>query len=81
MKFPYLRALGPEDGWYRVGPLARVDNCDFIPTPLADAERRGSARSIDGSATHATLAYHWTRMIEMLHAAEAIRDLLPTPIC
>ena len=40
MKFPYIRALGPEDGWYKVGPLARVQNCDFIPTPLAEAERR-----------------------------------------
>ncbi len=39
MKFPFLRALGPEDGWYRVGPLARINNCDFIPTPLAEAER------------------------------------------
>jgi len=26
--------------------------------------------------THAPLAYHWTRMIEMLHAAETIKDLL-----
>jgi NAD-reducing hydrogenase large subunit len=25
---------------------------------------------------HAPLAYHWTRMIEMLHAAEVIKDLL-----
>jgi NAD-reducing hydrogenase large subunit len=32
--------LGPQNGWYKVGPLARVQNCDSIPTPLADAERR-----------------------------------------
>ena len=25
---------------------------------------------------HAPLAYHWTRMIEMLHAAEVIKELL-----
>ena len=30
MKFPYLTALGKDDGWYRVGPLARVNNCDYI---------------------------------------------------
>jgi NAD-reducing hydrogenase large subunit len=27
----------------------------------------------------ASLAYHWARMIELLHAAEAIRDLLLDP--
>jgi coenzyme F420-reducing hydrogenase alpha subunit len=43
MKFPYLRSLGATDGWYRVGPLARVQNCDFIPTPLAERERASSS--------------------------------------
>ena len=32
MKFPHIRSLGPEHGWYRVGPLARVQICDFIPS-------------------------------------------------
>ncbi len=76
MKFPYLKAFGPDDGWYRVGPLTRVTRCDFIPTPLADRERRGLLAFDDGSATIATLGFHWARMIEMLHAAEAIKDLL-----
>jgi NAD-reducing hydrogenase large subunit len=40
MKFPFFTALGKENGWYKVGPLARVQNCDQIPTPLAEAERR-----------------------------------------
>ena len=38
MKFPYLKQLGPEKGWYRVGPLARLNVADFIPTPLAQKE-------------------------------------------
>jgi NAD-reducing hydrogenase large subunit len=76
MKFPFLRALGPEQGWYRVGPLTRVTQCDFIPTPLADRERQEFMAFDGGSATGATLAYHWARMIEMLHAAEAIKELL-----
>jgi NAD-reducing hydrogenase large subunit len=76
MKFPFLRALGPENGWYRVGPLTRVTQCDFIPTPFADHERRDFLAYDGGSATGATLAYHWARMIEMLHAAEAIKELL-----
>ncbi|MBI4742199.1 MAG: Ni/Fe hydrogenase subunit alpha [Betaproteobacteria bacterium] len=76
MKFPFLAALGSQDGWYKVGPLARVQNCDFIPTPLAEAERREFIDYGKGALIHAPLAYHWARMIEMLHAAETIKDLL-----
>jgi NAD-reducing hydrogenase large subunit len=76
MKFPYLRALGPDTGWYRVGPLARVQNCDQIPTPLADAERRAFVDFAGSEPLHATLGYHWARMIEMLFAAEEIKILL-----
>lgn len=79
MKFPFLRALGPEAGWYRVGPLTRVTQCDFIPTPLADAARRDFIAFDGGSATGATLGFHWARMIEMLHAAEMIEQLLHDP--
>ena len=79
MKFPYLRDLGPDIGWYKVGPLARVQNCDFIPSPLAEAERQAFIAHGAGRPVHATLAYHWARMIEMLHAAEVIRDLLDEP--
>jgi len=76
MKFPFLRSLGPEAGWYKVGPLARVQNCDRIDTPLADAARREFIDFGGGRPVHAPLAYHWTRMIEMLFAAELIKDLL-----
>ena len=76
MKFPFLRALGPDEGWYRVGPLTRVTNCDFIATPFADTEREEFIACDGGSAAGATLGYHWARMIEMLHAAESIKDLL-----
>ncbi|MEN3373224.1 Ni/Fe hydrogenase subunit alpha [Dechloromonas sp. ZS-1] len=76
MKFPFLRALGPADGWYKVGPLARIQNCDAIPTPLAERERRAFVDDAGGRLLHAPLAYHWARMIEMLHAAETIKDLL-----
>ena len=76
MKFPFLRELGPEDGWYRVGPLTRVTNCDSIPSPLAEQERLDFLAYDDGSAARATLGFHWARMIEMLHAAEVISSLL-----
>jgi len=76
MKFPYIRELGAEQGWYKVGPLARVQNCDFIPTPFAEAERREFIDFGGGQPLHATLAYHWARMIELLFAAESIKELL-----
>jgi NAD-reducing hydrogenase large subunit len=76
MKFPFFTAFGKKNGWYKVGPLARMQNCDHIPTPLAEVERREFVDYCGGVPTHAPLAYHWTRMIEMLHAAETIKDLL-----
>ena len=76
MKFPFLQQLGPEHGWYKVGPLARVQNCDRIPTPLAETERKAFVAYGQGKPLHATLAYHWARMIEMLFAAETIKELL-----
>ena len=76
MKFPYLNALGPAQGWYKVGPLARVQNCDSIPTPFAEHERRELVAYAGGRPMHATLGFHWARMIEMLFAAETIKDLL-----
>jgi len=75
-KFPFLKALGPESGWYRVGPLARVAHCDFIPTPLAERERQEFLAFDAGNAVGATLGHHWARMIEMLHSAEVIEELL-----
>lgn len=79
MKFPFIRSLGKEDGWYRVGPLARVNNCDFIDTPLAEQERQEFMELSGGKPVNATMAYHWARMIETLHAAEKIRELLNDP--
>ncbi|MDV7391337.1 Ni/Fe hydrogenase subunit alpha, partial [Arthrospira platensis SPKY1] len=40
LKFPYLLNRGRENGWNRVGPLARVNVCDYIPSPMAEAERK-----------------------------------------
>jgi len=79
MKFPYLSALGIEQGWYRVGPLARVNNCDTISTPLAEAARQRFKTFGQGKFVHDTLAYHWARMIEALHCAESIHALLHDP--
>ncbi|OGB29412.1 MAG: NADP oxidoreductase [Burkholderiales bacterium RIFCSPLOWO2_12_FULL_61_40] len=79
MKFPFLKTLGPDLGSYRVGPLARLQNCDFIPSPLAEIQRREFIAWGQGAPIHAPLAYHWARMVEVLHCMEVIRDLLDDP--
>lgn len=76
MKFPFISALGKDAGWYRVGPLARLNNCDFIDTPLAEGLRKEFVFFGAGKPVSATLAFHWARMIELLHCAESIRRLL-----
>ncbi len=76
MKFPYLKEYGKEKGWYRVGPLARLNVCDFIPTPLAQKEFEEFKAYTKGKPNGMSLHYHWARLIEVLHSAEVIRDLL-----
>jgi len=79
MKFPHIRTLGADNGWYRVGPLARIQICDRLTTPLAEAERQSFGAFNGGKPAHGALLFHWARMIEMLHAAELARDLLDDP--
>jgi NAD-reducing hydrogenase large subunit len=79
MKFPYLRSLGKADGWYRVGPLARLNTCDFIPTPLAQKEYEAFRAYTKGKTNNMSLHTHWARLIELLHAGEVIKNLLLDP--
>lgn len=79
MKFPYLRSLGPENGWYRVGPMARLNVVDFIDTPLANARLKELRAVTAGAPNTSSLGNHWARMIEVLHCVEKIRELLDDP--
>ncbi len=79
MKFPYLLSLGQEKGWYRVGPLARLNTVDFIPTPLAQREFEEYKAATGGKPNDRCMHNHWARLIELLHAAEVVRDLLQDP--
>ncbi len=76
LKFPYLTHLGPDRGWNRVGPLARLNVCRSIPTPLAEAERQHFFKAEGSWPNNRTMHTHRARLIEMLHCAEVIRDLL-----
>jgi len=79
MKFPFLRHLGRKTGWNRVGPLARLNVCDRISTPLADAELREFKAYTNGRPNNHTMHSHWARLIEILHCAELIKGLLNDP--
>jgi NAD-reducing hydrogenase large subunit len=79
MKFPFISSLGEENGWYRVGPLARINNCDYMRMPLADAERKEFMELGKGLPVQSTMAYHWARLIELLYCTEAIAELLCDP--
>lgn len=79
MKFPYLKEFGKEEGWYTVGPLARLNNADFIDTPLAQAEFDKFKSYNDGKPSHKPMHAHWARLIEILHSAEKMKELLNDP--
>lgn len=76
MKFPFLTSIGKKDGWYTVGPLARLNTCDFIPTPLAQKAFEEYKAYTKGKPNHMSLHMHWARLIETIHAAEMIKILL-----
>lgn len=79
MKFPFLTEYGKKDGWYRVGPLARLNTCDFIPTPLAQKEFEEYKAYTNGKPNNMSMHMHWARLIELLHAAEMMKELLNDP--
>jgi len=79
MKFPYLKAYGKKDGWYTVGPLARVNTADFIPTPLAQKEFEKFKAYHKGKPSCMSMHMHWARLIETLHSAEMMKQLLNDP--
>jgi F420-non-reducing hydrogenase large subunit len=82
VKFPYARKWGAfsmdeakPNAIYRANTLARINVCDYIPTPLAQAELL-EFRSAFGRPAQLTLLYHWARLIELLYSAENTVRLL-----
>ncbi len=76
LKFPYLIEQGREKGWNRVGPLARINVCNGIETPLAEEQRIIFKLSTNDKANNKTMYSHWARLIEMLYCAEMMKKLL-----
>jgi len=86
MKFTYLKSIGwkgftegAESGIYSVAPLARLNASDALPTPLAQEAAKQYFSTLGGKPVHHTLALHWARLIEMLCAAERMKELAEDP--
>jgi NAD-reducing hydrogenase large subunit len=78
LKFPYYRPLGYPEGIYRVGPLARLNVCERIGTPWADAEL-ADLRQRCGRVALSSFVYHQARLVEIVACLEAIESLLHDP--
>lgn len=66
---------------YRVGPLARLNVCDFVGTPRADRELRQFRHyGGHGKPVCASFYYHYARLIEILHSLERIEEILADEI-
>lgn len=87
LKFPYYRPLGYGDGTgdvpglYRVGPMARLNLCDFAGTPRADRELRRFRRLGDGDKpVWGSFHAHYARLIEILFSLERIASIIEDPL-
>ncbi len=85
LKFPYMKKAGEfsmdlenPNGIYRTNTLARLNVCDKISTPLAQAELE-EYREKFGRPVQLTLLYNWARLIELLYNAEKTIQLLDDP--
>jgi len=83
VKLPYLKKIGwkglvagPETSIYRVGPLGRLNAANGMATPLAQAEYERMYKTLGGKPVHATLAFHWARLIELMYATERGLELI-----
>jgi F420-non-reducing hydrogenase large subunit len=86
VKMPYLKKIGwkgfidgPETSIYRVGPLGRLNASEGMATPVAQAEYERMYKTLGGKPVHATLAFHWARLIELMYATERGLELIKDP--
>jgi len=79
LKYPYYKPFGEGKGFYRVGPLARLNIVTRMTTPLAQREFEEYKALTGNKPVHGSMYFHYARLIEVLAAVEMIRDLLDSP--
>ena len=78
LKSPYYKPLGFPEGIYRVGPLARLNVCEQMGVPKADAELKKFKKLGRGAVTSSFL-YHYARLIEILASIEYVERYMDDP--
>ena len=78
LKSPYYKPLGFPAGIYRVGPLARLNVCQQMGVPKADAELKKFKKLGHGAVTSSFL-YHYARLIEILACIELVERYMDDP--
>ena len=78
LKSPYYLPLGLPDGMYRVGPLARLNVCEQMGVPKADAELK-NFKKLGHGAVMSSFMYHYARLIEILASLELVERYLDDP--
>ena len=76
LKYPYYKPFGFDKGFYRVGPLARLNVATKMRTPLAQEEFLNFKKMAGGKPVHGTFYYHYTRLIEALSDVEDAERIL-----
>jgi NAD-reducing hydrogenase large subunit len=79
LKFPFFKPLGEKEGFYRVGPLARLNASDRISTPTAQEEFLRFREMNHGKPAESSFYYHYARLIEAVYAVERARQILEDP--
>ncbi len=83
--FAYLKDRGwqdlgaePADSLFFVGPLARLNSGEALPTPLAEEERQRLISFLGLLPRFEVAAAYWAILVEMLEAAENMVELYDT---
>lgn len=79
LKYPYYKPLGPEEGVYRVGPLARLNVASGMQTRMAQMEFEVFRSLGAGKPVHGTFYFHYARLIELLGCIEMVEEILHDP--
>ena len=79
LKSPYFKPLGYPTGLYRVGPLARLNVCERMGTPLAERELADFRALQPGGAVLSSFHFHYARLVEIVYALERVAELLVSP--
>ncbi len=86
VKFCYLKPIGwqgftdgAESGIFSVAPLARLNAASGMATPVAQEAFEEMFTTLGGGPVHHTLANHWARVVELIYAAERLKELADDP--